>query len=841
MTANLTADELTAVRLHEARAAHERGWLLVPLNGKIPMQAGWQTAPAPTLQQVEAWAAEGNVGVRTGRGSGVIVVDVQAGAGALPAMPPCPTVETGGGGLHLYAIAPDPCPGCSTSVLAARVDVIGEGGQAVLPGSIHPVTQEPYRWASGAGPDDVAFPALPAEYIATLTGRPVPVADGGRRDKRKRESTHARMQDAGAERALLGAILIRPASIDVLRTTAHCFAHSKHQRIARSIVACVDQRGTVDLVLLRHELERAGELAAIGGPAYLAELCSAPDRAANAEAYAEIVRSMHWRRKQAAGAGKLRDAIAGGAADSDVAHLAAALAAAPEQAAGLERLKPDVLIPGGHVDHQDVPHEIGTDDFAGAVLGALPPGSIYRRSRIPGSLDGPAGRRQFREMTATRCRLLADAHVRCVRWARQRTGQMDLDYVASNRDMGSLVLEHAGAVDGSDSVRDLDLLVNYPVFLGPDLRPAAPGWNAEQRVYYDAPPELDGLALEPDPERCRAVIEDLVVDFPFREEADRDNFVGLLLTPLLRHGLGGNVPLHLIVATLERTGKSKLAEQVLGGVILGRPTPSMQLSGSDEERDKRIITALRRGDTLLHVDNVREYLDSAALSSLLTSRVYSSRLLGTNTTLELPNHATLVATGNNVRASSELVKRTVPIRLQPATDEPEARRDFRHPDLPAYVQRQRRAVLAALTGMIEAWRAAGQPLAAVPLGGFEEWARVIGGILTVSGWTAWLANLRTWRRASDTHGEDLRALVEAWDERYGTAEVAVEALLKIAEEAALFGAQLARAASDRARVALFGRVLARHVDAPVAGHVIRSSRSCAGRLYRLVSPPETST
>ena len=63
----------------------------------------------------------------------------------------------------------------------------------------------------------------------------------------------------------------------------------------------------------------------------------------------------------------------------------------------------------------------------------------------------------------------------------------------------------------------------------------------------------------------REYLEDLVADFPFADAASRQNLFGLLLTPIVRPALDGNVPVHLAEAALERTGKTKLLEHVVGG------------------------------------------------------------------------------------------------------------------------------------------------------------------------------------------------------------------------------------------------------------------------------------
>ena len=84
--------------------------------------------------------------------------------------------------------------------------------------------------------------------------------------------------------------------------------------------------------------------------------------------------------------------------------------------------------------------------------------------------------------------------------------------------------------------------------------------------------------------------------------------------------------------------------------------------------------------------------------------------------MNLPNTLTIVASGNNTRASGETINRPVPIVLQATMPTPEARRDFHHPDLRSYVREHGRSVLSALLGLVENWLAAGKPLRGAPSG-----------------------------------------------------------------------------------------------------------------------------
>lgn len=99
-------------------------------------------------------------------------------------------------------------------------------------------------------------------------------------------------QDLEAERSVLGSVLLSNDAIDeVLQhiRSEHFYA-DPHRRMFAAIQDMFDAgiRG-IDPVTLGHELERRGELAEIGGAAYIAQVLEAVPHAAHAEYYAKIV------------------------------------------------------------------------------------------------------------------------------------------------------------------------------------------------------------------------------------------------------------------------------------------------------------------------------------------------------------------------------------------------------------------------------------------------------------------------------------------------------------------------------------------------------------------------
>jgi hypothetical protein len=485
--------------------------------------------------------------------------------------------------------------------------------------------------------------------------------------------------------------------------------------------------------------------------------------------------------------------------------------------------RPVVLVPGQHVIRGDNIC-VGTDHFAARVLHYLPEGLLYRRGLDVGIITGPAGARRFEPLTPQAARRLIDSAVALFQGRPDqeshdelvpadsgalRTATSDvLTFVACSVDQASLLID---AARSSDKCRILDGIVRFPVYRT-DWTLSPPGFD--RGIFYDPPPELADLAPADDYD----LLLDLLVDFPFKDEASRFNMIGLLLTPFLRFAVE-NVPYHLIHSPMERTGKTKLVD-ILGLVVSGSPVPAMQISQKEEETEKRITAAMMAGKPIIFFDNLREFLDSASLAALVTGQVWEGRPLGTSVLGEFKNRATVVMTGNNVRATGELVKRTVPICLEPKTARPEERTDFVHPDLTAYVLAHRPRIIAALLGLVENWKAAGSPPGAKRLGGFEKWMQAMSGVLAG---TPWFENAHEWRKNADPDQEDLEAFVQEWWLRFEGRPQAAATLAQTAKEGGWFPRVVDRA-TERSLATTFAlRVLRTALDRPVLGYLVRRS------------------
>lgn len=175
----------------EVVAADKRGWRMTPLVGKQPVLKGWLSRRVSVTDLLSRVSAHENVGVLTGAVSGgLIVLDFDTKDGGmeqheelLSRLPETVEAVTGSGGRHLYYRHDGPL-GNSAGKLAPHVDIKADGGQVVLPGSIHSQTGQVYAWMEGRDPDSVPLADLP-QWVADALSKPA------RTDSPPRTAPHA--------------------------------------------------------------------------------------------------------------------------------------------------------------------------------------------------------------------------------------------------------------------------------------------------------------------------------------------------------------------------------------------------------------------------------------------------------------------------------------------------------------------------------------------------------------------------------------------------------------------------------------------------------------------------
>ncbi|MBT9165309.1 MAG: Regulatory protein RepA [candidate division WS2 bacterium] len=152
-----------------------KGLSIIPLKerDKTPAIQSWKEyqTKKPTTDKLGEWFADNlanNVGVITGRISGIAVVDLDSPEAVRFArdnkLPPTPLVKTAKG-YHCFYRYRDGIKNFQKRDDLPGIDLRGDGGYVVAPPSIHP-TGKRYEWVEGKGLDDLPLAELPEIILA---------------------------------------------------------------------------------------------------------------------------------------------------------------------------------------------------------------------------------------------------------------------------------------------------------------------------------------------------------------------------------------------------------------------------------------------------------------------------------------------------------------------------------------------------------------------------------------------------------------------------------------------------------------------------------------------------
>ncbi len=383
----------------------------------------------------------------------------------------------------------------------------------------------------------------------------------------------------------------------------------------------------------------------------------------------------------------------------------------------------------------------------------------------------------------------------------------------------------------------LDMLSHVPVF-GPDGEfSTKPGYHEASRTYYVPSERIPRVPEHPtraDIELALRWLDELIHDFPFLTESDRAHAVGLAVTPFVRPMIGDNpTPLFLLESNTPGSGKTLLLKLLLGISLDGR-IGSIPPHTDGEELQKKITTYAREGVGAHVIDNALS-IKSSTLAMALTATVWQDRILGVQSSVSIPIRWVWAATGNNVNLSADIARRSVRIRLTPKSETPWTRKNFKHDPIhdpiTEWAREHRKELIWACLTLVQAWISAGKPMPTKieALGGFEVWARVIGGILEHAGIQGFLSNTTELYEAADTRSAGWRTFVEAWYDKYREESVTTRNLYEIANSVDDF--DLGRGGSERSQITALGNKLAQNRDKVFAGWQIMSARKSKNVQY----------
>ena len=366
----------------------------------------------------------------------------------------------------------------------------------------------------------------------------------------------------------------------------------------------------------------------------------------------------------------------------------------------------------------------------------------------------------------------------------------------------------------------LEGITTTPVLLPSGRLLTAPGYDHRTGLYLDAD-GLENLDVPETPTPAEAnaalgLLLGMVDDFPFVSEADRTNYLAMLLTPFLRPMIDGPTPLFALDATTPRTGKTLLAN-LWSEIVSGSGLPTKTAPREGAEWGKAVSAALLQSPAVVAYDNVSTTLQAGELAAALTERVHSCRILGESRTADVPVSCCWIATGNNLQFSHELRERTVLIGLDAGCEHPGRRSGFKIGDLTNWAKKNRRRLVEACLTICRFGLNSNHDASRLPrMGGFERWVSVVGGTLSAIGLDDLQAN-RIRLEERDAGDSERRAFVAAWAAIYGTSEVTAGELAAAFVETGTHLAESLPSVKNGKTVTALGYWLRKHLGTIIDG------------------------
>jgi hypothetical protein len=687
----------------------------IPLrrHDKRPQSAGWTEGGPVDEATVREWLAAGlNLGLRTGACSGVVVIDddrPKHGLEPFDAPPTGVSVTSPTGSKHYHYRLPEGIEARnSTSKLADKVDVRGDGGYVVVPPSIHPKEREEYRWAALGELGPWPYPSeAKRERAAVAVDMSAPARSGG-----------------------YGAAALQ-REVDTVRAAIEGTRNATLTRAAFSLGQLV-AGGVLDADTVRGELLSAA--LAVG----FTEHEGARVIAASMKAGAEQPRGVPERRPAGT-------------------HTPA-------------RRLCTVLVPGSHKLEGGEHRQQGNHMFVADVLGELPRGALYRRGgRVGVVRDGafaPVDADKLRVIIDENMRLVA------WREGKGDDAAPVEIFRPCTRDLASLVLASAAVSAELPELVEIVsapvLLPSGEVLDTPGFDEASGVYfQPPAGVLF---PKVPTTPTDSDArEACDRLLRPFA-EFPM-DRVGRSVVLAFMLALAARPAIAGPVPGVLVRAPEWGAGKGLLARAAAAAMMGSEPplssAPGGRSGDAEAEWRKRITSSLLAGERVRIVDNVADgaTLVTESLESALTAVTWSERLLGSNDAPKLKARTVWAITGVNITLGQALGRRCLRIDLQP-TVEDSAARTFEIPSLAEHVtQAHPRFVVDALA-LLKRYIALGSPKhGAAPLGSFEAWDALVRGCVVWAMQADPVASIHSARQA-DPQREALGALLELWARKY---------------------------------------------------------------------------
>jgi hypothetical protein len=291
------------------------------------------------------------------------------------------------------------------------------------------------------------------------------------------------------------------------------------------------------------------------------------------------------------------------------------------------------------------------------------------------------------------------------------------------------------------------------------------GFDPVTRLLLVEPPPMPAIPDKPTREdalKAKALLEELLPEFPFIDNDSKAVALSGIITPIVR-GAFPVAPMHVARAAIAGSGKSFLWD-IVSSIATGQLMPVMAAGANEEELEKRLGASLLAGQPLISIDNVNGELGGAALCEAIERPIVDVRVLGKSQNVRIESRGTSIfCTGNNITLVGDLCRRAITTTLDPEMERPELRQFKRDPV--AMILENRGKYVAACLTIVRAYIIAGRPDLAPKLASFEGWSDNVRSALIWCGEADPVVSMEV-ARGEDPERIELADMISTWSAEF---------------------------------------------------------------------------
>jgi hypothetical protein len=291
------------------------------------------------------------------------------------------------------------------------------------------------------------------------------------------------------------------------------------------------------------------------------------------------------------------------------------------------------------------------------------------------------------------------------------------------------------------SLKPLDRISRIPLLQWNGGINDIPGYYLEEKTILDVKKDEFKFKSEPtidDAKNALKKLKHFFREFHFKDllgiqdkinasSIDRSGAIAALLTAVSRH-MYDFAPCFITNAHTPGSGKGTLAS-VITMIQDGKVQSERTWNPDPIELDKVIVSELLNQPPSLVIGNIDSKFGGSIIESLLTKAQYPGRVLGLSKMVYPSTKTLLMANGNNLTISKDMVRRSIMTRLDCGVEKPQ-NIEYEVKDIIGYTKLHRSQLFVYALTILQAFLLSGEvDTPRSKLNGFEDWDKLVRGAL----------------------------------------------------------------------------------------------------------------